>query len=295
MDTITYVIHLSITNLYQTILLMKKIVSIITVAIVTASALAPSVFAASLPINISDVNSMITKDRAKKRYYGMYTACQKSVEQPNGDLDIIKASGKVFTDTIYDVNNKWLLSNVPTIAQKKELSQIDVVVAAELNDPKTPSWKACDILMQSLSVSTNLVIANFPQVSKSVFSEFKATTPTTIRPNLEYFESKTLGGKVAVFTDKKTNGFISVLPQFKAVIVKKTNISGTVLGYYVFIPQNEVNTKKLTLDGFKPTSMSVDIVAKMYMKIAPDVVDGPHKIAPLNKIGNLYYMYGIFK
>lgn len=275
---------------------MKKIVSLITVAIVTVSALAPSVIAASsLPITVSDVSNMISAKRASKWYYGSFTACTKTDYAPEGNLEIIKASGKALIDNINSVLNPWKVANVPTVAQKKDLDKINVMLETELNDPKMPSWVACDKIMNSLSMNTMGVVEAFPTVSKSVFSEFKATTPKTIRPNLEYFESKTLGGKVAVFTDKKTGGFISVLPQFKAVIVKKTNISGSVLGYYVFVPQNEVNSKKADLDGFKVSGMSTDVLAKMYMKLAPDVNNGPHKIAPLNKIGNLYYMYGFFK
>lgn len=265
---------------------MKKIVSILTLAIVATSILSPSVIAATeLPLSVSDVSNMINAKRASKWYYGDYRACTKNDTAPNGDTEIIKASGQALADRINSVLNPWKANNTPTNKQKKELDEINAMIETELNDPKIPSWEACDKIMNSLAMNTmNTSVAEFPQASKSIFNELKSTTPITIRPNLEYFESKTLSGKVAVFTDKKTGGFVSVLPQFKAVIVKKTNLNNDVIGYYVFIPQNEVNNKNAYLYEAKVDTISIDILAKMYMKLAPDFNNGPHKVAPLKKI-----------
>lgn len=265
---------------------MKKIISIFIASIVAVSTITPSVIAATeLPVSASDVSKMIMAPRTSKWFWGHYEVCKTSFAPEKGDDEIIKASGQILVDYINSVLNPWKAINVPTNKQKEELDKIKVMTDTELNDPKMPSWFACDKIMDSLAMNTmNTSVAEFPQASKNVFNELKSTTPITIRPNLEYFESKTMSGKVAVFTDKKTGGFISVLPQFKAVIVKKTNLNGDIIGYYVFIPQNEINKKNAYLDGFKVDTISIDILAKMYMKLAPDVNNGPHKVAPLKKI-----------
>ncbi len=104
-----------------------------------------------------------------------------------------------------------------------------------------------------------------------------------------------MSGEVAVIKDKKLISYVKDLNAYSAIVIERTNVYRTVIWHAVFIPHNDINNRNASLNGYKLSLLTPDLMFRMYNGLSqwnPNAVSSKLQV---KKIGSKYYGYKLYK
>jgi len=183
-----------------------------------------------------------------------------------------------------------------TTNEKKDYDYVKSVFITEKNSPKVPTWKICDIAMDTFNTNIETQKSAYTTTRSNIIKEFSTVKIDAINTSVKTFTSTSLNKVVAVVDAKNITANSNVLKAYDVIVKVTTGINDKVTIKSVMMKNDIVNNKIADFYGFKLVSVNQLSLQKIYNSYVTTAnagarIWGEPVTYPVSlRIGTVYYI-----